>query len=159
MFRRFGNGFLKIYRAPTDLHRVISGGVLSVFVSHVIHVYHLPTETVYLPVHFVLFALVAIIAGSKALWSVFSSELNFILYARQGLMILFAALAHRLFYGSETAGSFFFDVVSVMLASFFLPFIFAAMTPAQMIKSVKDWQEMRKKKGLILHMNSKAAGE
>ena len=137
--------FLEIFRTPRDIHRVILAGVISLLLSHVIYLYEGTAQSLSI-VHtsdYLLISLFWAVCGFTALWTILSSKRNLVLYGRIFIIVAWTFLGHRLVFGVESAGSFFYNLMFVIFATSWMPFAIAGMTPSEVIayfdnKNVND---------------------
>jgi hypothetical protein len=118
--------FFEVFRDPKDIHRVIIAGFISLFVSHAVYLYESTAQNVSI-VHtndYLLVSLVWFFVAYLTLHSIFSSKKNIMLYLRLFIAMFFISLGHRLYFGLESAGSWFFNTSYVI---FSIPFFYYSL--------------------------------
>lgn len=150
---RFRELFLQIFRAPKDIHRVVSALFLSVTFSHIYFIGFETggslTEKILQP-ELILISLIAGIMAFQVLWTFLSSDLNIKLYLRQFVVIGWGILAHRLGYGVEVLGSVFVTIMLLTGWSIWIPFALTGMRFDELQNKIEVWQDA-KKNTLIMH--------
>ncbi len=146
LLKKLYTGFIRIFQAPADIHRVIVAGVLGVLSSHVFYlIYESKIPYILTKDQKVLASIMGVLVVFALCWSIFSSELNIILYGRQIVVIGWVILGHRIFYGVETLGSLFVSIMLFLGWTIWIPFALAEVKPGELIDKVRNWQDKRKK--------------
>ena len=105
--------FLDIFRSPQDIHRVVFAGILAALASHFEFLYNNTAQNLSI-VHtddYLLVSITTVVYIFSALWCFLSSEYNLKLYGRIVVGASWTILAHRVFYGTSSVGSVFFDII------------------------------------------------
>ena len=156
--------FLLIFRAPQDIHRVISALFLSVTFSHIYFLWAESVESVVptTKIESVLIGLIAGVLAFQVLWAFLSTGLNVKLYIRQFVVIGWGILAHRLGYGVEILGSVFVTVMLLMGWTIWIPFALTGMRFDELQTKIEVWQDAKKRKSTIVdnfHVDLPSNGE
>jgi hypothetical protein len=146
--------FFRVFRAPQDIHRVISALFLSVTFSHIYFVWKSSESTEIDGKLLVLAGLVTAVMVFQVLWTFLSSGLNIKLYLRQFVVIGWGVLAHRLGYGVESLGSTLVTVMLFMGWSIWIPFAISGMRFDELQSKIEAWQDAKKDNSITYDYNS-----
>ena len=142
------DSFLSIFRNPTDLHRVVVSCFLAVFASHFFYLHFSAMKTP--KVDLLLQSLVGSMYCFVAFWAVFSAKFDLTLYVRLFVVAGWGVLGHRLFYGVESFGSAFFNIMLFLGWSVWIPFALTGMRFDQLqlkIEEIQKRKEVKKNNG------------
>lgn len=138
----FVQAFLRVFRETEDKHRVFIVIPAVLLISHSYYMFANPLirQLSYTiskdKIIWVVLAAFPILFMLS--WAVFSSAFNPRLYVRQTVLIIWAALLHRLAYGLEVLGTTYFTVVSFIALTSFLPFAITGLKIEELFNRIKD---------------------
>ncbi len=92
--------------------------------------------------------------ADKSVWCILSSKKNPILYARILIITITLALLHRLYFGLDQAGTWFYNIVGVTAS---IPFIYYAVTgkiPQWALNFAVDKEEVKEGDNVIKYQRS-----
>jgi hypothetical protein len=115
-------------------------GILSLLVSHFIYLYESTSQNLSI-VHtkdYILVSVFWFIVIDRALWCILSSKKNYFLYFRLGIITTVLSLGHRLFFGLDSAGSWYFNLVYCVFATPFVLYALIGEIPKNLVEVVMN---------------------
>lgn len=139
---------MKLFNDTQEVHRVALAFPIGFFMALAIYVNSLKTESLTTIAEYTAYGFVGFFWLFTLLFAAVTPKFNGVLLLRQSVAIIWGMLLQGVIFGTEQAGTMFFNIVSFVSTSALIPFVLGIK-----YSTIQDWFKNvinRKKKNLAI---------